>query len=297
MRISSRMMVENAIQYMDDNLARLSELQTRIASGKAFQSASDDPTVAVASLSLRSTLETNQAYLDTGAVSRDWLNATELALKEMVDIGTRAQTLAVAGLSDTNGAGERDALALDIEGLLQQAVGVGNTMHQDKYLFSGYAVKQAPFTYTAPAGIAQNLASTSGPLQHSIAPGQQPMTVNLDGNAVFWPMLEALQDVYNALQPATYNPATLQTALNDLNTALTTVKDARTTNGSRQRHLDTELDRLEKTKLALKDLLNHREDANLAESISLLQHQETVYQAVLQVGSRSVMQNLFSYLR
>ena len=50
----------------------------------------------------------------------------------------------------------------------------------------------------------------------------------------------------------------------------------------------------------LKDLAGARqllEDASLAESISLLKHQETVYQAVLEVGRRALPPSLFDFLR
>ena len=88
MRITNRMLAENSIGYMSDGLEQLSELQTRVATGKVIQTPADNPTVAVASLSMRSTLATNQAYLDTSYVTRDWLNANELALKADVSFST-----------------------------------------------------------------------------------------------------------------------------------------------------------------------------------------------------------------
>ena len=57
------------------------------------------------------------------------------------------------------------------------------------------------------------------------------------------------------------------------------------------------LDRMDKTGNALKNLLSHKEDANLAETISMLKHQETVYQAVLSVGQRAITPSLFDFLK
>ncbi len=293
MRVTSRMMVEDSIQYMNDSLERLSQLQTRVASGKMIQTPADDPTVAVAGLSLRSTLQSNQAYIDTGYVVRDWLTATELALKEAVDLGRNAQTLASAGVSDTFSADERLALADDIDAMLQHLTGVGNSVHKGKYLFAGFKVTTEPFTYTG-AGVTNNLASTADQMQLSIAPGQT-LTINTDGNAVFTPLFGALTNVRDALRAN--DRTALEPALSTLATAVEGAIAARTTNGARQRQLDTEMDRLDQLKTALKSLLSNKEDANLAESISMLKQQETVYQAVLQAGARAVTPTLFDFLR
>lgn len=297
MRISSLMMVEDAIRHMNTGLERLSELQTRVASGKLIQAPSDNPTIAVAGLSLRSTLDANQAYIDTGYVTKDWLNANELALKDLVALGTRAYTLAAKGLSDTEGVDERRAIAVEIDGLLQQAVEIGNTQHQGKSIFAGFAVNTQPYVYNgAGAAVTSPLASTADQMRQSIAPGQTPLVVNISGHDELRPLFDALTSVYNALQPA-YNAGALQAALGGLTTALDRVKDVRTLNGARQRQLSTEMDRLEQTKIALKSLLSAKEDANMAESISMLTQQETVYKTVLQVGSRAVTPSLFDYLR
>jgi flagellar hook-associated protein 3 FlgL len=293
MRITSRMMVDNAIQHMEDSLERLSALQERAASGKLIRNPSDDPSVATAGLNLRSTLNTNAAYLDTARVSADWLDANELALKTFVDIGARALTLTKQGLSDTQGAAERQALGVEMDGLLQNAVEAGNSSQRGNYLFAGFKVTTLPYTYTG-AGVTNNLASTADLMQHGLEPGQT-VTVNIDGNTLLTPFFAALVSARDALN--TNNPSALQTALTSLQTAFTGVADARTTNGARQRQVQTAIDRLENTQLLLKDLLSHKEDASLAETISLLKHQETVYQAVLGVGQRALPPSLFDFLK
>lgn len=293
MRISSRMMVEDAIVHMNDNLERLSALQTQVASGKLIHTPADNPAVAVASLSLRSTLQTNQAYLDTGYVTRDWLSANELALKDLVDIATRAQVLTDQGLPDTQGAAERRALAQELDSLLQQAVGVGNMRHQGKYLFAGFKVATQPYTYMG-AGVTNNLVSTADAMQQSIAPGQT-LTVNIDGNTALTPLFGALISARDALTAGDIPAA--QAAVGALAAALAGLNDVRTTNGARQRQLQTEMDRLERAKIDLKNLLSHKEDVSLTEAISMLKQQETVYQATLEVGRRAITPSLFDYLR
>lgn len=300
MRVSSQMMVDNAVRQMGDNLARLSELQTQVSSGNLIHTPADNPAVAVASLSLRSTLAVNQAYLDSGAVTDDWLTANSMALDDLVSIGTRAYTLAQPGQSDTLGVDERQALADELAGILAHATGVANTQHQGKFIFAGFEVNTQPYTLDfsnplAPA-VGENFTRPTGQIQHSIAPGQS-LPVNVQPEAAVTPFLNALAGVYTAVAAPAFNPAALKSALDTLYSALDGVKDTRTTNGARQRQLTTELDRLTQTKTALKDLLSHKEDVNMAEAISALKQQETIYQLSLQVGSKAVTQSLFDYLR
>ena len=66
------------------------------------------------------------------------------------------------------------------------------------------------------------------------------------------------------------------------------MNEALTTNGARQREVRLTKDRLEKSQIELKSLLSQKEDVNLTEAISYLQHQQTVYQTVLEVGKRAI---------
>ncbi|MGB9586319.1 MAG: hypothetical protein ACPL7A_02730, partial [Anaerolineales bacterium] len=64
--------------------------------------------------------------------------------------------------------------------------------------------------------------------------------------------------------------------------------ESMTTNGARQRQVRLAKDRLEKAQIELKSLLSAKEDTNMTEAISYLQHQQTVYQTVLEVGQRAI---------
>jgi flagellar hook-associated protein 3 FlgL len=293
MRVTSRMMVENSIRYMQDNLERLAELQAQTASGKQFTTPSDSPRAALTSLTLRSTLASGETYLNNLHDSADWLAANEQALKDTVSLTTRALTLAKQGQSDTLGAGERLALGVELEGLIESAVQVANSRHRDSFLFAGFQVDSQPFTYTG-AGVTANLASTAGPLQRPLEPGQT-LTVNVDGNTLFNPVFAALIAARDALNAN--NPAALPAAIAGLQTALDAVATARSANGARQQQVASTIGRLEQVRLNLRSLLSQNEDANLAEAISLLKQQETAYQAVLSVGARTLPSSLFEFLR
>ena len=316
MRITSLMMVDNAIQHMTENMEALSNLQERASTGKLIRTPADDPSVAVAGLSLRSTLATQAAYQDSAQTTLDWLDANDLAVGSMIDLGTRALNLAKSGVSDTMNTNERNAIANDIEGVLQNAVAVANSAHQGKYIFAGYYVNgdatgQPPFQYT-PGGGAVNVTvgapnppgDTSGVISHTIERGHI-IRVNIDGSATFQPFFNALIAVRDALQAPVFSTTNLTTAITALDAAVNSntagptpsLSVVRTTNGDRTRQVNMALDRMTQTGNALKNLLSHKEDANLAETISLLNHQQTVYQAVLAVGKDAIPASLFDFLK
>jgi len=302
MRVTNQTMTDNAIQYMNDNLSRLNELQLRVSSGKNFQNSSDNPSGVSAALSLRSTIKTNETYINTIQNSTDWMSATEYSLGQMIDVATRAKVLSEQGLSDTLSGKERSAaLGTEIDGLLGQAIQIGNANHQGNYIFSGFQILTKPFALNASGNSVDSLdgfgnpLDTSGKLQREIGPNQT-ITINVDGNAAFSSLFQALIDVRNALNGN--NTANLQTAITSLNTSLDGVVQVRTSVGARQRQLQTSADRMDKTQLQLKSLLSQKEDTNMAEAISLMSNQETVYKTVLEVGQRAISAlNLFDYLR
>src|SRR5512147_1220808 len=101
MRITNRMMVDNAIHGMTDNLEKLSKLQSKISTGKQFQNASEDPARASVSLNLRSRLSTLDSYADTADITKDWMTASDNAFDQMENVAVRAQNLILRGLNDS----------------------------------------------------------------------------------------------------------------------------------------------------------------------------------------------------
>jgi flagellar hook-associated protein 3 FlgL len=299
MRVSNQLMVNNAIQNMQENQERLSRLQQRAATNKRFQNISDAPNLAAEALGLRSALQTHETYMETAHTTNDWLAANEYALTQTKDLLARAQNLVQQGISDTEGPDERQALATEIEGIIRQAVDAANTNHQNKYIFAGFSVTTQPYSYTAGGGsVTNNVANTAGPIQNKISPAET-ITVNVDGNnlfntgtdAVFVSLIAARDSLTSG------NVTAMQTAVTNLDSAINRIGTARTTNGAWQRNITDTLDRMTVANNAMKNLLSHKEDASLSETATSLQYQQMVYQTSIQVASRTLTSTLFDYLR
>ena len=308
MRITNRMMVENTIQHMSDNLEKMSKLQNKISTGKQFQNASDDPARASVSMSLRSRLSTLESYSDTANVTKDWMTASDNALDQMQNVAVRAQNLILRGLNDSLSANERaTTLATEMRDLLNQAVEVGNTSVNNQYIFAGYQVNNKAFelvdsmttltdyngnTFTPKV---VNYLGDQGMMQRSLGPDQS-VTLNVRGDQALDGFLQNLVSAGNALMQ---NDTTgLQTILGNLKSSMDIMDQYCTSNGALLRQVDSASDFLDTMKIETKSLLSKNEDINMAEGIALLANQETTYNAVLEVSRRAISAlSLFDYLK
>lgn len=291
MRVTHKLMADNAIRHMDENLQRLYSLQEKIASEKQFQRASENPSGAIAALSLRSSLAISQAYLDTAHLTDSWLSASDSALSQMTDVARRALNLVLKGANDTLSAVERRTMASEIDSMVQEAVGVGNTSHQGNFLFSGFKTTTKPFSLSDPDPDEDNLPAKvsytgdNGTILRNIGP-EQSIPQNIDGNTIFQPVFDALVAARKALKAN--DSGEIQTAIGLLQNAFNGLGEAVTTNGARMRQVDLITSRIENTQIELRSLLSKKEDINMAEAITALRYQETVYQAALEVGHRAI---------
>jgi len=312
------MATENAIQNMAENLEKVSKLQEKIASTKQFQVASEDPTNASASLSLRSHLQTLNSYTDAAEMTQNWMFATDNAFDQLEQIAVRANNLILRGLNDSLSGSERAlSIAPEMQDLVDEAVEICNTSVNGQYIFSGYQLNQKAFSLSDSATSLTdyqgntftpkvvNYLGDTGSMQRNLGPDQS-VTLNVRGDQAILGFLQNLIQSSNALKQNnindTGNPATdpinLKSTLTGLKSSLETLDQYRTSNGARMRQVDSAANFLESIKLETKSLLSEKEDTNMAEGIALLANQQTTYQAVLEVSQRAISAlSLFDYLR
>jgi flagellar hook-associated protein 3 FlgL len=304
MRVSENSLINNAIRNMGDAEERYAQLQQRASSQKAFQQVSDSPGVVSQVLSLRSSLQASQSYQATAQSTQGWLDANDTAFQGLQDLATSAIKTVTSGLTDTVSDSDRkDSLAPELDSILQNAVDMANTDYNGKYIFSGYQVTQKTFTYNTTTKVVDyNTPDPGGipEIQHrDLGPGQT-IAVNYMGDTAVKPLLDAITHARDALAPASgvFDRTVLDASLTELKNAMDNMSTYETQNGVHQRQVSTFLDQMDTTQTQINSLLTNKEDVSLAESITQLQQQQTVYQAVLEVGNRAISTlNLFSMLQ
>ncbi|HPH96564.1 MAG TPA: flagellar hook-associated protein FlgL [Anaerolineaceae bacterium] len=298
MRVTQQMLTQGSLTHMNESLERLYALERQVASGKRFEYPSDAPAIAAQSLTIKASMSAMEAYIETGHTSQAWMESTEFASQHLADAALKAKNALLQGRNDTMGAEERAVLAQEMDGILKSAMDLVNTQHLNRYIFAGYATRTKPFEIIpAGSGVPPTTADTiqyngdHNIMMRNISP-DETIAMNVDGDAAFRPLLEALILARDALN--SNDTTAMDTALADMDTAEEALTDAMTKNGARVRTLSDAMSRMDMGLLELKALLSKKEDIDMAEAVSNLKMQENAYQIVLQVSGRmSSMMNLF----
>lgn len=296
MRVSNQMIADQAIRYINQNTERLNELTLKSASMKEFDSFSDDPAAAAASLTIKSSIATGENYLSNANNVSSWMAMSDTAFSKMSGVINDALQKVEAGLNDTVGADERlNSYAPELDSMITQMLDLANSSYMDKYIFGGYQITNKPYeiSSTDPNTVIYN--GDGGLMQQDIGTGQN-VIMNVNNSSAMNTVFNAFIRARNAFQ--SNDTTELANSLTDLNTAMNSVNDMTSTNGARWRQVKSVIDHLEKSKLTLNALLSEKEDANMAEVAVLLKAQETTYQVVLEVGNRAISAlSLFDYLQ
>ena len=163
MRISSANAYDNTIETLQRRQTDLSDLQTRLTSGKRVLKASDDPAAAARAeraLAAEMRSDTSQRSVEASKVI---VSQTESALGDAGELLQQIRETLVASGNASYTDRERSQLAASLKGMRQQLLAVANRSDgAGSYLFGGQGSSQPPFI-DKPAGVTFN--GTSGRLQ------------------------------------------------------------------------------------------------------------------------------------
>lgn len=298
MRITQQLLNQTALDGMQTNLRRLQGLQTQAVSAKAVNRPSDDPFAVEQALGFRSKIKASETARQNMAMSQDWLQATDVALGDMAELLTRSRSLALKGANDTLGPDERQALATEVDGMLDQAIAIGNTRHGDYYLFAGHQVDTPPFSATVTAGQTTGVTynGDNGQIVREIEPGSD-MVISQPGAPLFSGTFTKLIELRDALQADPFVSGDLANLLPDLENEQDALLDVQAATGTKVRRLEATAQRMDATETGMRELLSKAEDADMAEVASQLNQQQFVYQNALAVNGRVLRTSLLDYLR
>jgi flagellar hook-associated protein 3 FlgL len=145
-------MISNLSPQSQQFLAAVGFAQQRIAlanrqlsSGLKIQAASDGPDVVSELLQLRANLQKNSQLTDNLGLARSDADVADTSLSSATQLMDTALSLAAQGATATTDASGRQAIAGQVEGILQQMVAYANTQSAGRYIFGGDADTSAPY--------------------------------------------------------------------------------------------------------------------------------------------------------
>src|SRR5690606_1596418 len=293
MRVTNNMIARNAVNNLNLHLRRQEELHYQIASGKRLRVPSDDPAATSHSMRLHSDLTHTKQYRANIGVALSWLEATDSVLNEVGQALQRVKELAVYGANGVLPQDARDAIAREVDQILEHLVDLANSSHAGLYLFGGHRTTTPP--YVLSDGTVTSYQTDTGRRELEIASGVK-IAVNVLGAELFDQIFQAVTKLRDALYAG--ETATVgNQSLAEVEDALDTLLRVRADVGARINRLELADARMQELELNVEQLISDNEDVDLARAIIDLKVAENVYRAALASGARIIQPTLLDFLR
>ncbi|MBR5422104.1 MAG: hypothetical protein IK115_13250 [Lachnospiraceae bacterium] len=139
MRITNKVMQNNALSNINRNKVLQDDLNNQIATGKKIMKPSDDPVVAIRALRLRSDVsQVNQYFQKNVPDAQAWLSLTETSLKTTIDVIKNTVTECERGASDHLTTSDREKVIDSLKALRDEIYKTGDADYAGRYIFTGY---------------------------------------------------------------------------------------------------------------------------------------------------------------
>jgi len=306
MKISTHLLFERGSAQMSNVQSSLTKTQAQLAQGKQIINASDAPNQAATIQRLKSILSRQDSYQSSLNTVKARLQGEETALKSVSDLLVRAKEVAVQGGNDTLGAGDRKALATEMQALRDQMLSLANTKDSNgNYLFAGSRVKQAAFAETANGSPVYMGDQT----RMNVRVGeQQSIPINRTGTDAFVPVprvdkdgatigvgfFEVMDNLIAGLKNSNGND--IRRGIGELDTLQQGLSMAHAQVGTNLNMVDQQTSVLEDTTLNLKSTLSSIEDLDYASAITKMNQQMMSLEAAQASFAKVSKLNLFNYI-
>lgn len=182
LRITPQVIVSNAIANAQQQTDQLAILQQQASTGNRILQPSDDPLGEMQLLSSQVQSNRLDTYHQNIADAQAKLNNSVSTLTQAAQLLSQAKQLALQGSSTTNTPEAYQALATQVDSILNGVLQLANTQQNGQYLYGGIASQTKPFALNAQGQVVYSGSSQS--FSEPIGQGQQVQTLYA-GNQVF----------------------------------------------------------------------------------------------------------------
>ncbi len=294
MRITHRMIAESVNINLQQGLASLDQRSRQLSTGKTFSRPSGDPVGTNRVMRYREAVSQNERYLLNISEAKGWLQATEAALMEGLDVLQRVRELSIYGADGALAEAELHSIAEEVSEFYRHLVGVGNTEFNGLYIFGGHCTGTPPYR-EGPAGL--EYCGDSGERRLEISPHQE-LVMNLHGRRAFGEtgLMEAVSGVCSALQSGDRDSLG-GAALGEISEGIDLLLERLSEVGARFNRLEAMAHTLAEEKLHLREMLSHVEDIDFAGAMVEYNMEAYAYRAALATAVQVLQPNLLDYFR
>lgn len=296
MRVSERMLFHSSAERLNSSLSKIVRLQDNLNTFKRLNKPSDDPIASSQVLRFVTLQDQMSQYERNGDSAQAFLEAAEATLSGASSLMIEVQEMAVSALGGASNNVTRKIIAKQVDQALSEMIRVSNTNFQGEFIFGGFKNNAAPVSAT---GV---YTGDAGSIQAEVGPNSTVQR-NMAGATVFGgPAAGGALDTFDAMiqLKAALNANDvpgIQAMIPRLEQARSRVAEVRAEMGGRINRVESTRTGLKDAALTLAKLKSQREDADLAQVMTDLAIQQSVFQAVRESTSRLMQTTLQDFLR
>lgn len=303
MRVTHHGLVEQVIANMENRMERIARSQEQVATGRRINRPSDDPAAAGELLKLESRYMRLDQYSRNIRNGLSHLKMTETGLGRIKDMIIRARSLAVKGANGALDKLDRQAIAGQIEQILQELLSTANQKFGNRYLFGGTEIRNPP--YQAVDGSNERLADIIPNFAESLtviellADEGERVKISFAASDVFdlgddETLFTILFDLRDALDD---NSETITAeAITKLDDALEQISSVSAMLGARVNSIEAMLGRLTDQKINLNDRINDIGAVDIVDAITRLNENQISYELALRMSAKVIQPSLVNFV-
>jgi flagellar hook-associated protein 3 FlgL len=290
-RVTNQMTALQSQQHLQAGAVRLSQAQERATSLDKLTRPSDDPTATAEALRVKSLQSALAQHSRNVADGDGWLSTTDSALIAADSLMAKVRELTLQGANGSLSPNAKEAVAVELEGLKADLLGVANTSINGRSVFAGTSdagvAFRADYSWTGTAG--SSVTRRIGP--------ETTVAVDSDGSAAFGTGASSVFALIDDIATSLRTGGDVASHLTTVDARVSGLRSVQSDMGARHAQLLRAEDTLMDTKVALESQRAGLEDLDLGQAVLDLQLQNNSYQAALQVTAKVLQVSLMDFLR
>jgi flagellar hook-associated protein 3 FlgL len=285
--------------------SQINQAESEVSSGLKISQPSDAPNQLEGLMRIRADIDRNTQVTTNLSEVKAETDTAEQSLSTATQLLDTVTSLGTQGANFTQTASSRQAMALQVQGILEQLVGLSNTTVQGRFVFSGDQDQSPSYDLNLanPNGV-DRLLTTQATRQVTDASGVS-FTVGLTAQNIFDHrnpddtlapdnVFAAVNSLRLALQ--SNDQAGITTALTGLSTADTYLNSQLSFYGSVQNRIQSAQTFAGQQNVQLQSALSQTQDADVTQAAVTLTQSQTQLQAALSAQAARPRTSLFDFL-
>jgi flagellar hook-associated protein 3 FlgL len=298
MRVTFNAQMRNSTAGLEDAAGRVMEFQRQVSTGKRIEKPSDDPSATLGSIGEHTELSAIDQYARATDSVASRLAVIDTVLSDLIIQVERAQVATLSARGSTKAPLQREAAALELEGIRDTIFGDINTSFNGTHVFSGSASTVPPYTRVGSGPISAYAGSTA----EMVVDIDQQRAVKIAFNGQLVTQGSEPQDIFvefdnliTAVRAG--DDAGMAAGVQALQRMFERLSTAQGRVGADLRTIDEHKVRLGELKRASSKRLSALEDTNMAEAITGMAQADAAYRAALGAVNSVTRMSLMDYLR